>query len=87
MPATRPYNYIDPTLSLEQHSCLTLLDVTDACDLATLEKLNALNLSTTLVVTLKKGVNDDEVGAVVDFALKQKCVRGMTFQPVQDAAA
>jgi uncharacterized radical SAM superfamily Fe-S cluster-containing enzyme len=50
-----------------------------------LEKLNALNLSTTLVVTLKKGVNDDEAGTIVDFALKQKCVRGVTFQPVQDA--
>jgi len=50
-----------------------------------LERLNALNLSTTLVVTLKKGVNDDEIGRIVDFALTQKCVRGVTFQPVQDA--
>lgn len=50
-----------------------------------LERLNALNLSTTLVVTLKKGLNDHEIGKIVDFALKQKCVRGVTFQPVQDA--
>lgn len=50
-----------------------------------LERLNALNLSTTLVVTLKKGVNDDEAGKIIDFALTQKCVRGVTFQPVQDA--
>lgn len=50
-----------------------------------LEKLNALNLSTTLVVTLQQGLNDDEVGEIIDFALKQKCVRGVTFQPVQVA--
>ncbi len=50
-----------------------------------LERLNALNLSTTLVVTLKKGLNDDEIGRIVDYALKQKCVRGVTFQPIQDA--
>ena len=48
-----------------------------------LENLNKYNLSTTLVVTLEKGLNDDEIGAVIDFALKQKCVRGITFQPTQ----
>ncbi|MFY7970758.1 MAG: radical SAM protein [Flavobacteriales bacterium] len=46
-----------------------------------LEHLNEFNLSTTLVVTLQKGLNDDEVGEIIDFALKQKCVRGVTFQP------
>jgi uncharacterized radical SAM superfamily Fe-S cluster-containing enzyme len=50
-----------------------------------LEHLNALNLSTTLVVTLQKGVNDDEIGKIIEFALKQKCVRGVTFQPTQIA--
>lgn len=49
------------------------------------ERLNALNLSTTLVVTLQKGVNDDEIGDIIDFALKQRCVRGVTLQPVQVA--
>jgi uncharacterized radical SAM superfamily Fe-S cluster-containing enzyme len=53
--------------------------------LRALERLNVLNLSTTLVVTLKKGLNDDELGAIIDFALKQRCVRGVTFQPIQDA--
>ncbi len=46
-----------------------------------LEYLNKYNLSTTLVVTLEKGLNDDEIGQIIDFALKQKCVRGVTFQP------
>ena len=50
-----------------------------------LERLNALDLSTTLVVTLQRGVNDDEIGDILDFALKQPCVRGVTLQPVQVA--
>lgn len=50
-----------------------------------LEHLNRLNLSTTLVVTLQKGMNDDEIGKIIEFALKQPCVRGVTFQPTQIA--
>ena len=50
-----------------------------------LEHLNEFNLSTTLVVTLQKGLNDDEIGEVIEFALKQHCVRGVTFQPTQVA--
>ncbi len=50
-----------------------------------LEHLNKHDVSTTLVVTLKKGLNDDEIGPIIDFALKQPCVRGVTFQPVQEA--
>lgn len=50
-----------------------------------LEHLNRLNLSTTLVVTLQKGLNDMEIGSIIDFALKQPCVRGITFQPTQAA--
>lgn len=50
-----------------------------------LAHLNTLNLATTLVVTLQKHLNDDEIGQVIDFALQQKCVRGVTFQPTQIA--
>ncbi|EPX57518.1 Molybdenum cofactor biosynthesis protein MoaA [Cystobacter fuscus DSM 2262] len=50
-----------------------------------LERLNALDVSTTLVVTLKKGLNDGEIGRILDFAVQQPCVRGVTFQPVQEA--
>ena len=50
-----------------------------------LSRLNRLGISTTLVVTLKKGLNDGEIGKIVDFALKQPCVRGVTFQPIQAA--
>ena len=66
---------------------LTALRGKDLTDIRVkaLEKLNALNLSTTLVVTVQKGLNDDEIGEIIDFALKQRCVRGVTFQPVQIA--
>jgi uncharacterized radical SAM superfamily Fe-S cluster-containing enzyme len=50
-----------------------------------LEELNTHDVSTTLVVTLKKGLNDGEVGRIIEFALKQPCVRGVTFQPIQVA--
>jgi len=50
-----------------------------------LERLNRYDISTTLVVTLKKGLNDGEIGKIVDFALQQPCVRGVTFQPIQAA--
>jgi uncharacterized radical SAM superfamily Fe-S cluster-containing enzyme len=50
-----------------------------------LENLNRVNLSTTLVVTVARGVNDDEIGAIIDFAATQPAVRGVTLQPVQHA--
>ncbi|AZB44269.1 radical SAM protein [Bacillus sp. FJAT-42376] len=50
-----------------------------------IEHLNAWNLSTTLVVTLKKGLNDHEIGKVIQYGLEQRCVRGVTFQPIQAA--
>jgi 7,8-dihydro-6-hydroxymethylpterin dimethyltransferase len=50
-----------------------------------IENLNKVNLSTTLVVTLQKGLNDNEIGTIIDYGLKQKCIRGVTFQPTQIA--
>ena len=50
-----------------------------------LEALEKHGISTTLVVTVKRGVNDDEIGEIVRNALDWRCVRGVTFQPVQDA--
>src|SRR6185437_113696 len=57
-------------------------DLTDIRKKA-LEQLNRYNLSTTLVVTLQKGLNDDEIGPIIDYALQQPCVRGVTLQPTQ----
>lgn len=50
-----------------------------------LEHLNEFNISTTLVVTLKKGLNDGEIGKIIQYGLKQRAVRGVTFQPIQAA--
>jgi hypothetical protein len=49
------------------------------------EHLNEFEISTTLVVTLARGQNDDEIGEIVEFALQQPSVRGVTFQPIQMA--
>jgi uncharacterized radical SAM superfamily Fe-S cluster-containing enzyme len=50
-----------------------------------LEALEKVGLSTTLVAVVKRGVNDQEVAEIVRHALTWSCVRGVTFQPVQDA--
>ena len=50
-----------------------------------LAALNRVGLSTTLVVTVARGVNDGEVGRIIDYAARQPCVRGVTLQPVQFA--
>lgn len=50
-----------------------------------LDALECRGISTTLVMTVKRGVNDDEIGAVIRHGLKYRCVRGVTLQPVQDA--
>jgi uncharacterized radical SAM superfamily Fe-S cluster-containing enzyme len=50
-----------------------------------LEALEQAGISTTLVVVVKHGVNDDELPAIIEYALQWQCVRGVVFQPVQDA--
>ena len=50
-----------------------------------LEKLEKFNIHSTLVVTLERGQNDDEIGKIIDFALEYRCLRGVTFQPTQVA--
>ena len=72
--------------SFERHALMTLRGA-DLRDIRTraLERLNRLGVSTTLVVTLKKGLNDQEIGRIIDFALEQPAVRGVTFQPIQAA--
>ena len=50
-----------------------------------IENLNKYEISTNLVVVLQKGVNTKEIGEILDFASKQTCIRGVTFQPTQVA--
>ncbi len=49
-----------------------------------LERLEALGISTTLVMTVLPGINDDQIGEVIQHALQWKCVRGVTLQPVSE---
>jgi 7,8-dihydro-6-hydroxymethylpterin dimethyltransferase len=49
------------------------------------ERCNELDLSVTLVSTVKRGTNDGELGRIVEWGLEQPSVRGVTFQPVQEA--
>ena len=50
-----------------------------------IERLDRLGVSTTLVVTVKRGLNDHELGAMIDYALGVRCIRGVTIQPIQAA--
>lgn len=72
--------------SLEREALLTLR----GADLRRIREdavaaLDRVGLSTTLVMTVAKGVNDHEIGAVIDWATSHPCIRGVTLQPVQFA--
>jgi hypothetical protein len=72
--------------SFEPHALLELrgADLRSIREQA-IARLNELGVSTTLVVTIKRDVNDHELGRIVEYALEQACVRGVTFQPIQAA--
>lgn len=50
-----------------------------------LEMLNKYNISTSLVCVIQKWVNDNEIEELIQFAQNQDCVRGIVFQPIQEA--
>ena len=50
-----------------------------------IDRLNELGIHTTLVATIRRGLNDDEMGEIIEYGTKQPCVRGVSFQPVQAA--
>jgi len=47
-----------------------------------LTQLEALGISTTLVMTVVPGLNDKQIGEVIQHALTWRCVRGVTLQPL-----
>lgn len=65
-------------------NCMRGKDLTKTREKA-LANLNRVNLSTTLVCTLQRGQNEDEMGDIIRYGLQQECVRGVTFQPTQVA--
>ncbi len=83
MPGFELYLQFD-SVRPEPQRVLRGADLTDVRRRA-LDRLNEHDISTTLVVTLQKGLNDDQIGEILEFAVQQPCVRGVTFQPIQDA--
>jgi len=53
--------------------------------LRALDMLERYNISTTLVVVVKKGLNEDEIPDIIKFSRTYKCIRGIVFQPVEEA--
>ena len=41
-----------------------------------------MGIDAVLVVAIERGVNTDEVGAILKFGLEHPAVRGVVFQPV-----
>lgn len=50
-----------------------------------IDMLERFGISTTLICTMQKGINDDEVGQIIHYAKGFSSIRGVTFQPVQMA--
>ncbi|MGC0778438.1 MAG: hypothetical protein WCD68_14630, partial [Candidatus Acidiferrum sp.] len=46
-----------------------------------LDRLAEIGLSVTLVPAIERGVNEHEIGKIVDFAIQHPAVRGINFQP------
>ena len=46
-----------------------------------LDRLAKVGLSVTLVPAIERGVNDHEVGRIIQFAIEHPAVRGINFQP------
>jgi uncharacterized radical SAM superfamily Fe-S cluster-containing enzyme len=49
--------------------------------LAAIEKLGAAGVHITLVSTLQPGVNDDQLGPLIEFGLARPWITGISFQP------
>ena len=49
--------------------------------LRALDRLASIGLSVTLVPAIERGVNEHEIGKIVDLAIRHPAVRGINFQP------
>ena len=47
-----------------------------------IENLKKYNIPITLVATIRKGLNDSEIGKIFNFGLETEGIRGINFQPV-----
>ncbi len=64
----------DSSLALRGESLLEI-------KLKAIEKLGEAGLRTTLVCTLQAGVNEGQIGPIVDFGVRRPWVTGVSFQP------
>src|SRR6266436_4622123 len=49
--------------------------------LQALDRLAQIGLNVTIVPAIERGVNEHEIGRIVEFAIKHPAIRGITFQP------
>ncbi len=49
--------------------------------LRALDRLAQIGLNVTLVPAIERGVNEHEIGKIIEFAIKHPAVRGINFQP------
>jgi len=71
------FDGFDPATNLALRGRADLLDT----KLRTLERLAEADVRAVLVCAVERGVNDHEIGRVVDFGLKHPAVFGVNFQP------
>src|SRR5438876_612109 len=62
----------------QQHTCLALIEVHSGC---ALDRLAAADVRVVLVAAIERGVNEHEVGRIVEFGLRHPAVFGVNFQP------
>ena len=53
--------------------------------LKALAMLEKYNISTTLVMVVKKGLNEHEIPDTIKFSRTYNCIRGIVFQPIEEA--
>ena len=49
--------------------------------LRALDRLAQIGLSVTIVPAIERGVNEHEIGRIIEFAIKHPAIRGINFQP------
>jgi len=49
--------------------------------LKALDRLASIGVNVTLVPAIERGVNEHEIGRIIDFAIRHPAVRGINFQP------
>tara|TARA_Y100000310_G_C20677303_1_gene813832 strand:+ start:117 stop:1478 length:1362 start_codon:yes stop_codon:yes gene_type:complete len=47
-----------------------------------IQNLSKYEIPITLVTTIEKGINDNEIGKIIDFGLSNEYIRGINFQPI-----